>query len=201
MSVRISPRRASRAVGTLAALVLLAGACGGPTELTADFPTTSATVTLFALNGTAPAAPTGLALVPTPQVLRPGPDFGFDLAVDFAANGSALLYPVDRVASLAVLGPGRFVGLQLVTEVLFDSLGRAPDNDYTFDEALPVAVGDIGVVESLNHPYCRGSFFLQSIYAKFRVEAIDPVARTVRLRVVADPNCGFRGLESGLPSR
>jgi hypothetical protein len=36
-------------------------------------------------------------------------------------------------------------------------------------------------------------------YGKFQVLAIDPAQRTVTLEFLIDRNCGYRGLEPGLP--
>jgi hypothetical protein len=38
-------------------------------------------------------------------------------------------------------------------------------------------------------------------YAKVQVLHIDTVARRIDLRVLADQNCGYRGLEPGIPSQ
>lgn len=201
----MAPLRGSRRAlaGTIAALstVLAVTACGGPTEITANQNTIAATVTVHALNDSPPILPSALVLVSSPAAIRMTPDYQFDLAVDFDEAGVASLMPVDLVASPAVLAPSRVVGLQKVTQS-FDEITRAPTGGYVRRAALPIAVGDVGVIESLNHPYCANVFFVtQNIYAKFVVDAIDPTARSVRLRLVVDPNCGFRGLETGIPSR
>ena len=83
----------------------------------------------------------------------------------------------------------------------FDQITRAPAGGYDFDESFEAAVGDVFVMQSVGHPSCAGSFFSSVIYAKLRVEAVDPASRTLTLRVLVDPNCGFRGFESGTPSR
>lgn len=201
----MAPSRALRRAitGTIVALstVLGAAACGGPTELKANANTIAATVTVYALNGVSPVLPSALVLVGSPAAIRMTSTFQFDLAVDFDASGAARLIPVDRVASQAVLAPTRLVGMQKLSES-FDAITRAPNRGYVTRADLPIAVGDVGVIESLNHPYCANVFLVsQNIYAKFVVDAIDPVARSVRLRLVVDPNCGFRGFETGIPSR
>ena len=38
-------------------------------------------------------------------------------------------------------------------------------------------------------------------YAKLEVVAIDDGAKLVAFRVLTDDNCGFKGLEPGLPTR
>jgi hypothetical protein len=37
-------------------------------------------------------------------------------------------------------------------------------------------------------------------YAKLEIVGFDDVARTVSFRILIDDNCGFRGLEPGLPN-
>ena len=184
------------------ATTLAVSACGGPTEIKANSNTIAATVTVFALNGPSAVHPSALALVSFPTAVRMTADYQFDLAFDFDAAGAARLIPVDRVASAALLPPARMVGMQKLNKP-FDEISRAPDGGYVNRADLPIAVGDVGVIQSLNHPYCANVFYVaQNIYAKFVVDAIDPVERSVRLRLVVDPNCGFRGLETGtLPSR
>ncbi|MHB1222923.1 MAG: hypothetical protein ACYC2G_02585 [Gemmatimonadaceae bacterium] len=193
-------RRAIAGTFALSAVVSVTG-CGGPTEIKANQNTIAATVTVYSLNGSSPALPSALVLVGSPAAVRMTAQYEFDLAVGVDASGEARLIPVDRVASPAVLAPSRRVGLQKVTGS-FDSITRAPNGNYVSRADLPIAVGDVGVIESLNHPYCANIFYVaQNIYAKFVVEAIDPAAGSVRLRLVVDPNCGFRGLETGTPSR
>ncbi len=195
-------RRSLAGMFVALATTLAATACGGPTEIKANSNTIPATVTVFALNGPSAVHPSALALVSSPRAVRMTADYQFDIAVDFDAAGAARLIPVDRVASSAILPPARMVGMQKLDKP-FDDVKRAPDGGYVNRADLPIAVGDVGAIQSLNHPYCANVYYVaQNIYAKFVVDAIDPVERSVRLRLVVDPNCGFRGLETGtLPSR
>ena len=184
-----------------AALVLLAAAgCRDPFEVEAQFDTAESVLTVFALSGTAVDLPAAVLVGPSPQAVRPGPDFIFDLAFDIDDDGTVHLYPVDVVARPGIVG-NRSVGVQKITAQTYDAITRAPAGGYTYREAITVSVGDVGVLQANGHPSCLGSFFSTTLYAKFRVEAVDPVARTLQLRVRVDPNCGFRGLETGTPSR
>jgi hypothetical protein len=189
---------ALRAAGAL--LALAAAACSDPFSVEAGFDTVESVVTVRALTGTPLELPLALLVAPVPQVVRPASDFIFDLAFDLDATGAARLYPVDVVARPSVIG-GRRTGLLKITGQSYDQVTRAPDGGYTFQESLPVAVGDVVVVEAIGHPACASSFFSSLIFAKLRVEAIDAAARTMAVRVLVDPNCGFRGFESGTPSR
>lgn len=195
-------RRARRGAARLAlALAVPVAACGDPFEVTANFDTVEGTITISAFNDTPVELPTGVLLAPFPQAVRPGPDFLFDLAFDIDAEGDAVLLPVDALAAPGVFGGARVTGIRPVTDQGYDAITRAPAGGYVVGDPVPVAVGDIGVLQAVNHPTCLGSFIGTTVYAKYRVEAIDPAARTLSLRIRVDPNCGFRGLEVGEPTR
>ena len=184
------------------ALALVLAACGDPNEVRARFETTDATITVYALSGTPAWAPAGIAVAEVPSAVRLDPGYNFDLALEFD-GATPRLYPVQLVASEGVIGAARRVGIQKVTGTTFDDLTRAPNSGYVFGEPVSLAVGDVGVIESQNHPLCVASPFTfpYTIFSKFVVEAVEPATRSVRLRMVTDPNCGFRGFEEGIPSR
>ena len=195
-------RRVRRGAACLAlALTAPLAACDDPFEITANFDTAEATVTIFAFNGTPISLTTAVLIAPLPQAVRPGPEYLFDLAVDVDAAGDAVLLPVDAIAAPGVFGGSRMTGIRPVTDQGYGAITRAPVGGYTVGDAVGIAVGDVGVLQAVNHPTCAGSFFGNTIYAKYRVEAIDAAARTVSLRIRVDPNCGFRGLEVGEPTR
>ncbi|HEU4631298.1 MAG TPA: hypothetical protein VFS08_16215 [Gemmatimonadaceae bacterium] len=186
-----------------AALLLAAGlaACGDPLEFEAGFDTVESTVTVHALNDVPIAYAAAVLLAPSPIGVRPAGDYTFDLAVDFDESGAASLYPVDLIAQPGVISIARTVGIQKLTEVAYGDLERAPNSGYTYGEAVPIAVGDVAAIQSNAHPYCANSFLSSTLWAKLEVLALDPAARTARFRVRVDPNCGFRGLQTGRPSR
>lgn len=193
------PRVARVAIGAL--LCSGTAACSDPLALTASFETIESTLQVHALNGSNLAYPAAVLIAPTPLAVRPANDYAFDFAVDFDASGTALFYPVDKVAQLGAIASARNVGVQKVTGTAFADLARAPGSGYVYSEVTPIAVGDILVVQSNVHPFCTGNYLSTTIFAKVGVVAIDPLARTAQVLVRTDPNCGFRGLESGLPSR
>ena len=45
------------------------------------------------------------------------------------------------------------------------------------------------------------SFLGVPLYGKLQVIELDPVAHTVRVQVLANQNCGYRGLNLGIPKR
>lgn len=193
--------RRGAALLALTAAAALAG-CGDPFEVTANFDTVETTVTIHAFNGTPVALPTGILLAPLAQAVRPGPEFLFDLGFDFLpGTGGAALLPVDALVAPGVFNGSRLTGIRPVTDQGYDAITRAPAGGYTVGDPVAIAVGDVGVLQAVGHPTCAGSFFGNTIYAKYRVEAIDAAARTLTLRIRVDPNCGFRGLEVGEPTR
>lgn len=200
-----APTRTWRArIGAVVALVAAAGAtaCGDPTGLSANYDTLTASVTVYALNGSGPERPAAVLIASTPQAIRLSSDYAFDFSVDFDEGGAARLIPVQRVGSPVVISSGRAVGFQKSTDG-FDSIVLAPTSGYDFDSDLPVSVGDVGIIESRVHPFCASVFYTYSytIYAKFQVEALDAQARTATIKVMVDPNCGFRELVPGTPKR
>lgn len=193
--------RAGRRAAAAALLLVGLAACGDPLEIKPSFDTVESTVTVHALNGVPLSYTAAILLAPTPTGVRPASDYTFDLAVDFDESGDAFLYPVSKIAQLGAISSARTVGIQLLPDVTYADLQRAPGSGYTYDAAMPIAVGDVGVVQSNGQPFCANSFFSQTLWAKFQVEALDPVARTARFKIRTDPNCGFRGLQDGRPTR
>jgi hypothetical protein len=47
----------------------------------------------------------------------------------------------------------------------------------------------------------NGCFLGMPYYAKIEVIGFDPVARSGSLQILINNNCGFRGLEPGLPAK
>lgn len=187
-----------------AALIALAGACGDPFGLPrAAIPNAVDTVFLYALSGTPVTTPSGYRFfsstnssISLPQPVRTDQSSDFDFVFDIDTAGRALLIPT------AALDLGRLSGAQMTTTA-FDSIKIAPDRNYQLDSALVLNVGTVVIVHS-RPATC--SFGISTVYyAKLRVLDIDPVpgpnGRRMQFEILADANCGYRGLEPGLPSR
>lgn len=111
-------------------------------------------------------------------------------------NGWDFLFVVDGSAGPALLpragllGGESEAGLQQSGEA-FETLGDAPDSDYTTDALLPVAAGDVVVMVSRRNPSlsvrCR-------VYGKLEVLSIEGSPAVARIRVVINPNCERREL-------
>jgi hypothetical protein len=173
---------------------LALGACGDPSGLQAFVPNVVDTVSLYALSGTPVAAPSGYTLQFRQAVrvdLAP-----FDFAFEIDTAGRALLLPTGP------LDLGRNSGVQLSSQP-FDSIRIAPTRNYQLDSAVVVTDTSVAIVQS-QLALCSwgGQAFY---YAKLRVLTVDttsgPGGRRLDFEILVDANCGFRGLELGVPRR
>lgn len=114
---------------------------------------------------------------------------------DFAYDIDPVLGPVLLPAQLTgVYYPSATnPGLQRAT-VEFDSVKIAPSNGYKVDQKFTVSVGDVFIARSLI--LCSNGV---PVYGKLHILAIDSVAHTVNFDIMVDDNCGYRGLQPGVP--
>jgi hypothetical protein len=176
---------------SLCVLLLFAAACSDDNGL-ADPTLTNVerSETLYSLIGTPVATPSGYALDGGKRIRTDQSD-AFDFAYNVELDGTHVFIPR---AALGV-DPGNSVnpGLQPRTET-FEAIRSAPSNGYVSTSPVPIAVGDRFVARgrvtcSIGVPK----------YAKLEIVSFDDAARTVTFRILIDDNCGFRGLEPGLP--
>jgi hypothetical protein len=184
----------------LAAMFVVVGlsACGNPTSLRASLPTSVDSLSVFALSGTPPTYPSGIAIL-SRQPVRVDGFASFDVALDINAAGNAVIYPVKLVVSSP--GGSRPVGLLKLTAA-FDSLLDAPKTGYEADSSLVMAPGEVVVVQSAHNisgDLCQFAIN-PNIYAKIAVDSINLASRTLYLRLGLDPNCGFRSFVTGIPT-
>jgi len=172
-------------------------ACGDPTNLQATFPTSVDSLSLFALSGTPPTYPSGLAILSRQPVRVDG--FGlFDVAFDIDAAGNAVISPVKLVV---VSGGSRPVGLLRVPGT-FETALEAPKTGYELDSSLVVANGEVIMVQTphnISGDLCQFAIN-PNIYAKITVDSVNLASRTLFLRLGLDPNCGFRSFADGIPT-
>jgi hypothetical protein len=174
----------------LLVLALAAAACDEQFPLPpALFTNVIDSVTLYALDGTPVTSPSGF-IVEQRAMVRVDRASTLDFAVNIDQNGQALLYPSGA------LGFNSLSGIKAVSQS-FDSLRVAPGDPYERFEAVPVNVGSVLVIQTAP-VVCAFSAFLP-LYAKVEVTAIDVAQRTFTLRVLANVNCGYRSLETGIP--
>jgi hypothetical protein len=177
----------------LAVLLLAAAACSDTTGLpTASLTNAERTDTLYALVGTPVATPSGYALEGSRRV-RTDLSVDFDFAYNVQSDGSPVFLPRAALGidPTNTVNPGFLASSQT-----FEAIKVAPSNGYVTDRAIPIAVGQLYVVRS--RVTCTIGV---PKYAKLEVVAIDDVAKLVAFRVLTDDNCGFKGLEPGLPKR
>jgi hypothetical protein len=182
--------RFAASLTAVAGLALLA-ACGSSQILAnPTFPNTVDTVTLYALSGTDIGTPSAYALI-GPEVVYADRTPAFDFA--FNIDSQSVLLP-----SGAFPGLQKASGLQK-SNASFAGLTIAPTDGYVGDRALAISVGTVVLVRSRTQICPDGSTF--SLYAKLHVLALDLSARTMQFEVTVDQNCGYLGLEPGLPTR
>ncbi|CAN5777639.1 hypothetical protein BH24GEM1_BH24GEM1_21030 [soil metagenome] len=117
-------------------------------------------------------------------------DFAYDIQGD-PATGAPVILPL--VVLGIDIGNSAAPGV-MRREEAFDAIETAPSNGYVTEEAVPVALGERYIVRSR----VRCSIGVP-IYAK--VEIIGFEDNSLVLKVLANTNCGYRGLEPGFPDR
>ena len=182
----------------LVACASILTACDDPNLLQAQLPTVEDVYDVFALSGTSAALPSGINTFIRTTVRVDG-NANFDVAIDIDGAGKAIVYPVQKVVSS--LTSSRRVGLRKV-DGAFASVTIAPTGTYA-DSAITVAPGEVIVVQSVRNGASDACQFDISpyIYTKLVVESVALATRSLSVRAVLDPNCGFRSFEPGIPSR
>ena len=178
----------SLAFAASALALLTAAACGG--GQTAYYSNNVDTVTLFALRGTSIRTPSAYSMLDLLGI-RTDTTSAFDFAFDIDSTGTPLIYPAG------VLGLDKTTGI-LLTQSAFDDVHSAPTSGYVTDSAVAVGQGDVFVFRS--RPTSSSCIYYSlSRYGKFEVLAIDSAQRSITLQGLVDLNCGFRGLDQGIP--
>jgi hypothetical protein len=184
-------------IATASAVVGL-NACGDITSLKANFTTSIDTMSVFALSGTPPSYPSGLAVLARQPVRVDGAAL-FDVALDITEDGKAIVYPVK----LVVPNPNgaRPVGLQLLPTT-FDEVTIAPKDGYQTDTAVVLHPNETLVVQSSHNSLGDVCQFAinPNVFAKIAVDSVNAATRTLYVRLGLDPNCGFRSFEEGIPT-
>lgn len=201
MVIRSLMQRRVRAL-SLCILAAAAGgvaACNDPIGFQASIGTLTDTFTLFALTGTPPSVP--VALSTTDRIaVRMADNLAFDVAFDIDNNGNVKAFPVRQVQPFRVIAgllqPTHRVGLQKSTTT-FDNLTRAPSGGYNYDSATVVRAGEVLVVE-VQATQCSFTFS-PNLYTKIAIDSVFTTSRSLRVRTVHDPNCGFRSFKPGIP--
>lgn len=189
-----SPRRIAGAISACA--VLLAAAACGPGTSTSDFENVIDTLTAYAINGTAPNAPSGLDMA-TGSLVIPNGSCNFDYVFDINAQSQAVIYPSWSVCT--DLGAStRQVGLQR-SALAYATIDFAPLHGYIFDSIMVLIPEQSMMLASLP-PGCVGTAD-PAVYGKIVLDSVNAQNRTIHFREAIDPNCGFQSLLPGYPTR
>lgn len=173
-------------------MAALAAACSSTTGLPApSIANVVDTVSLYAIRGTPLNTPSAYALFGN-QVIRIQESTLLDFAFDFDSLGEPALFPTGAIHL------GTASGLQTTTTP-FDSVTIAPTGNYVFDKATALGVGTVVLVLSRPTPCVFG--VTTSLYGKLRVIRVDSTARRLDFEILANQNCGYRGLAPGLPTQ
>jgi hypothetical protein len=150
------------------------------------------TVTVGSLTDTPITTGSGYAvgsLVP----IRTDQDVRFEFAYDIQGEPGTGTHVLLPRAALGINSETSEPGLMRRDEA-FDAIEAAPSNGYVTEDPVPIALGERYIVRS--RVICNIGV---PIYAK--IEIIGFEDNSVLLKVLANTNCGYRGLEPGLPDR
>lgn len=185
--------RASAAALLCVAATAAVTACSDPNALPdAQLRNIVDTVTISALTGTSIPLPSAYSVAdrqPVRTDLSESFDFAFDL---LPASGAPVFLPR---AALGFPPSGALQpGLQ-ETDEAFDAIEEAVSNGYITGDTIPIAVGE--------RYYARSRIVCASLgvpkYGKLEVLTVDPTARSVTFRILVGDNCGYIGLQPGIP--
>ena len=183
-------------IRTLVPLLALsaAAACGDNDNLPdPTTPNAVDTVTDGSLTDTPVTTASGFA-VSAVTAIRTDLDAGFDFAYDIegaAETGRKVILP--RVV-LGITSSGNAEPGVMRRSEAFNDIDIAPSNGYVTDSAVPVVLGERYIVRS--RVVCDIGV---PVYAK--VEIIGFENNSLVLQRLKNVNCGYRGLEPGLPDR
>lgn len=194
-SPKTSARRSIRRL--LVASVAVAGlsACKSLTSVEASFDNVSAALSVYAINGSPPGAPTAISLF-SGFPAHADQAFAYDFAFDIDTTGKVVLIPARQLATQ--LSTPYSVGLQVVPG-LFAAVDRAPKSGYTLDSLLVVGVHTVVVIESHDFSRCQFAIKGQSYFSKLVVDSINLAKRQISATVTVNRNCGFTSFADGRP--
>ncbi|MBI3790427.1 MAG: hypothetical protein HY275_06070 [Gemmatimonadetes bacterium] len=150
---------------------------------------------LFAMSGVPTYYPAGLNLTTRNVVVVTVFDDGtvpFDVAFDLTPGGQVRVLPPRTVALGPTVGP---VNLDLLkSTAAWSAITEAPQTGYIRDTIQTIGVGQ-PIIMQLRPPLCALAIAgLNTISAKFIVDSVNVPARKIFFRLLANPNCGRRGL-------
>lgn len=149
------------------------------------------TLTVFALTNSDIGEPIAFDMVDE-EVAVPEFSDQFDFVFDIDGE-DAVIMPAGS------LGLTRGAGLQIVTDSTFAAIRLAAPDGYNLDTAVTVSAGTVFVARSRSTSQ-RCLIGNIARFGKFEILSVDPAERTITFRTMVNLNCGYRGLEPGLPA-
>jgi hypothetical protein len=178
----------------LSAAAALTG-CGDPLSLLpARFENREDTVAVWAATNTPINLPSAYILSARTRV-RLDQVSTFDFVFDVDPAGRFVLLPLGAVVNTG--GATGIPGLQK-TPTPFASITTAEQLGYITKDTVVLSVGDIYYVRGTVDPEC---FLGIPYYGKLQILALDEAERGLRFRILTNINCGYRGLQPGIPTQ
>jgi hypothetical protein len=173
------------------AAALAAAACGEDITLPDPvFENNIDTITLYALRGTEIQLSSAFDIV-NDATVRTDLSQPFDFVFDIDPEGT------PQLGAATLVGVTNAAGL-IVSEEPFDQVLSAPEVEYESSEPFPIVEGMTLIGQSRGEDQACSLGPLPR-YGKFLVLSIDATARSVTLQTLVNRNCGYRGLQPGLP--
>jgi hypothetical protein len=176
-------------------------ACDDPFAiLPASITNTVDTVEMYAVNGTPLDKPSGY-IIATRLPIRLGIDitsynFDFLYRIDPSAGPQFAPYSAVTETGGSSIASGRPGFIETTTP--FDDIVEGEQVGYVVDQPVNLVPGKVLYARS---GLPNGCYLGIPYYAKIEIISFDAAARSVKFRILADINCGYRGLEPGLPER
>ena len=181
----------------LSVLGIALAACSDPNALPPSTETNVVdTIDLFSLDGTLVSEPSGFA-VELGNPVRTDIFSAFDFVFTVDEQGQPWLLPALALGMPASqLDPGLLPQGSATGGLQFDQITVAPFDGYLITDSLAAAVGNTYVVRS--RVICSLGV---PRYAKIEILELNLAPDTLRitLKLLNNFNCGYRGLEPGLP--
>lgn len=187
-------RHLNSVAGFLTTVVALIG-CGDPLSLRpAVFQNREDTVRIWAATQTPIHLPSAYVVAQRSRV-RLDQVSSFDFLYDISPSGRRVFLPM--AALVPTEGTTGTPGLQ-ATATPFDNITLAEQLGYVVKDSVDAQLGQVYYVRGTLDGTCPLGI---PYYAKMEVLSFDSAERSVTFRILTDVNCGYRGLQAGLPTR
>lgn len=189
--------RPTTSLSALSALVTAAllTACGDPLSLPpAQLENRTDTLLLYSVGQSPIHFPSAFVML-SRQTARLDQLVSFDFVYGTDDAGGRYFLPFAAVAPTAQTT--RLPGF-LATESGFDAIEVAEQVGYITHDTIPIRVGEVLYVRSTVDPNCGIGV---PYYGKLQVLGFNDEQHSVQFRILINVNCGYRGLELGIPTK